>query len=1024
MSVSKSGGVDPARRPTDPSAETEVAPAAAGARTPHAAPRPVAARGVTVDSTPPATRAEPRSTSRPDYDTFLPVSPDHYVLGREIARGGMGRIRVARDRRLGRAVAVKEVLATAGDAARRFEREARITARLQHPSIVNVHEAGLWPSGEPFYAMKLVAGRRLDVVVAEATTLEQRLALLPSVLAVADAVAYAHGEGVIHRDLKPQNVLVGGFGETVVIDWGLAKDLADSSGEPDGRDGRSAVGTVDAAETAIGDVMGTPAYMPPEQAEGSVVDTRADVYALGAVLDHVLSGRPAYTGANSVGILEAVKRGPPVPLAQRQPGVPPDLLAIVARAMARDAAARYPTALELAEDLRRYQTGQLVGAHHYSPGQLVRRWLRRNRVAVSVAAVAALLVLVLGALALQRVFHAQRVAEEQRARAEEQRARAEVSRADAEDLLGFMLVDLRDKLIPVGRLDLLDDVARKAIHYYGRPGQTLDDTDLAKRALARRNLGAVLAAQGHADLALDEYRAALAISRTLAASDPASSGRQQGLAVSHEKVGDALSAHGDAAAALAAHRTALAIYERLAAADPTSTDLQRELAESETKVGEVLLAQGDVVGALAAARVSSTIAETLESRQPSNALGHRTVAVSQTLMGDVLVARGDGAGALAAYRKSLTLWESLAARDPANADRQRDLAGGHQKVGDMLYVQGDSAGAIAQHRASLAIRERLAAKDPTNTDRQRELSSSYERTGEMLRVQGDAARALAAYRASLAIAETLAAGDPTNAGRQSDLAVSYDKIGNMLHAQGDDAGALAAYLRSLAIAETLQAADPTNADRQRDLSVTQNRVGSLLVEKGDVAGGIAKYRAALAIRESLAAKDPTNADRQADLAISYEKIGDVLLAQRDVAGALAMFRASLAVCTRLLADDPTNTIRQRNVGISRFRIGDALLRQGDATGALENYRVWLATAETLRAKDPTNADREADLAESHQAVGDALAAQGGKATARAEYTAGLAIAQRLLTKDPTNADWRKLVADLAKNVSSMHAPSR
>jgi len=283
--------------------------------------------------------ADARDEARPDYPNLVTVRPEHYVQDREIARGGMGRIRVARDRRLGRVVAVKEMLVQDGAAARRFESEARITARLQHPSIVNIHEAGVWPSGEPFYAMKLVTGRSLDEVVAAAKSFEERIALLPNVLAVADAMAYAHGEHVIHRDLKPKNVLVGAFGETVVIDWGLAKDLDDAGVASDAAGGRVKSGGRD-VETAIGEVIGTPAYMPPEQAEGNPVDERADVYAIGAILDHVLSGNAPYAADSGADTLEAVKRGPPVALAERQPGVPPDLLAIVDRALARDAATR------------------------------------------------------------------------------------------------------------------------------------------------------------------------------------------------------------------------------------------------------------------------------------------------------------------------------------------------------------------------------------------------------------------------------------------------------------------------------------------------------------------------------------------------------------------------------------------------------------------------------------------------------------------------------------------------------------
>ena len=154
------------------------------------------------------------------------VNDDRYDVRDEFARGGLGRIFRAHDKRLARPVAVKQLLAGGSEAARRFIREALITARLQHPAIVPIYEAGRWPSGEPFYAMKLVSGRSLDQVIRGKKTLSERLTLLPNVIAVAEAIAYAHSQRIIHRDLKPANVLVGSFGETVLIDWGLAKDLS------------------------------------------------------------------------------------------------------------------------------------------------------------------------------------------------------------------------------------------------------------------------------------------------------------------------------------------------------------------------------------------------------------------------------------------------------------------------------------------------------------------------------------------------------------------------------------------------------------------------------------------------------------------------------------------------------------------------------------------------------------------------------------------------------------------------------
>ncbi len=912
-------------------------------------------------------RRDAREAPLPDYAELVTISSEHYVLDQEIARGGMGRIRVARDRRLGRAVAVKEILVRAGGDVRRFEREARITARLQHPSIVNVHEAGLWPTGEPFYAMQLVSGRSLDEVIAAATSFEQRLALLPNVLAVADAMAYAHGERVIHRDLKPKNVLVGGFGETVVIDWGLAKDLAEPSGAAEVSGGPFRSGG-DAGETADGDVLGTPSYMPPEQAAGRPVDERADVYAIGAILDHVLSGKPPYSGVSSVEILAAVKRGPPVTLAERQPGVPPDLLAIVDRAMARDPAARYPTARELAEDLRRYHTGQLVGAHRYSLSQLLRRWLRRHRAAVSVAAVAAAVVVVFGAIALRRIIRAEGRAEAQRARAEAQRGLADDSRREAENLLGFMLGDLRDKLRPLGKLDLLEDVAKQAVAYYDRRGANLSDAELDQRALALGNLGDVLSPQGHAEDALRQYRASLAIRVALAAKDPTSADRQRDLAVGREKVGTVLRARGDTAGALAEYRAALAISETLAANDPASAERQRHLAVGRARVGDALRAQGDA------------------------------------------------AGALAEYRASLVIRETLAASDPTSADRQRDLSVGHDKVGTVLRVQGDTAGALAAYRAALAIDATLAAKDPTNADRQHDLSVGHDQIGTLLRAQGDTAGALAEYRAALAIDDTLAAKDPTSADRQWVLAVSHERVGNVLRAQGDTTGALAAYRRALAIVDALAAKDPTNARLQNDLSDGHAKVGDVLLAQGDAARALTEYRTALAIAETLTAKDATNAHWQAVLATCHERVGDARLAQRDPAGALVEYRAGRTIFDALTAKDPTNADWQSSLAVSHEKVGDALLAPGDAAGALTAYRAFMAIAETLAAKDPTNTDRQAALSVGHAKVGDALAAHGDPAGALTAYQAGLAIAQRLQAEDPQNAEWSKHATELARKV--------
>ena len=339
-------------------------------------------------------------TTAAPADGLPETSAGRYEMGAEVGRGGLGRVLRARDRILQRAVAIKELLGTDDAARRRFVREAMITARLQHPSIVPLYDAGRWRDRAPFYAMKLVAGRPLSDAIAEAKTFDARVALLPVVLAVADAIAYAHNERIIHRDLKPGNVLVGAFGETVVIDWGLAKDLASEDRDAlDAGPYREAT----SAETVAGAILGTPAYMAPEQAAGEEVDERADVYAIGAMLYHVVAGAIPHDGKSVDEVLRRVLAGEIIPLAEREPRTPPDLATMVAKAMARDPARRYRTAGDLAQDLRRYQTGQLVGAHHYTLGQRIRRWVGRHRAVAAVSLAAAVALAVLAFWSVRRI---------------------------------------------------------------------------------------------------------------------------------------------------------------------------------------------------------------------------------------------------------------------------------------------------------------------------------------------------------------------------------------------------------------------------------------------------------------------------------------------------------------------------------------------------------------------------------------------------------------------------------------------
>ncbi|MCB9689015.1 MAG: protein kinase [Alphaproteobacteria bacterium] len=301
----------------------------------------------------------------------LASGPDRYEDRATLGEGALGRVIATHDRVLDRVVARKELVRDQPGAAERFVAEARVTAGLEHPSIPPVYEAGRLPDGTPYYTMKRVEGRSMRAAIAEATTLPARLELVDAVLRAVQAMAYAHAQGVLHRDLKPDNVLLGRYGETWVVDWGLAHRA----------DGPPTTG-----------IAGTPGYMSPEQARGEPVGPPSDVWSLGALLHAVLAGRRPFGPLSGREAMARVRSEGPPPLASVVPEVPPELAAVVDKALSFDPTHRYPDAGGLAADLEAWVSGRRVAAYAYSPWQVLARelWRHRWRVAAALAVLALL----------------------------------------------------------------------------------------------------------------------------------------------------------------------------------------------------------------------------------------------------------------------------------------------------------------------------------------------------------------------------------------------------------------------------------------------------------------------------------------------------------------------------------------------------------------------------------------------------------------------------------------------------------
>ena len=364
-------------------------------------------------------------------------------------------------------------------------------------------------------------------------------------------------------------------------------------------------------------------------------------------------------------------------------------------------------------------------------------------------------------------------AQKAKVQADQATTRATHARDEAEKLINFMTFDLSDKLEPIGRLDLLDDVNRRVRDYYQAfTGQEDNPDILRQRAVALGRQGDVLTGRGDLTSALKSYGDSLTMMEKLAKRDPSNALWQRDLSVNAEKVGDVLNAQGDLAGALKSYRNSLAIREKLANQHLGNADQRRALSLSYEKVGDVLKAQGELADALKNYRDSLTIREKLANQDSSNADWQRDLSVSYNRVGSVLNAQGDLAGAYKSYRDSLAISQKLANQDPSNAGWQRDLSVSYNKVGDLLKAQGDLAGALKCYGDSFEISHKLADQDPSNADWQRDLSVSYNKAGDVLNAQRDLAGALKSYRDSLAIREKLANHDPSNVEWQDDLEAS------------------------------------------------------------------------------------------------------------------------------------------------------------------------------------------------------------------------------------------------------------
>jgi serine/threonine-protein kinase len=697
------------------------------------------------------------------------------------ARGGLGAVFVALDEELHREVALKEMLDRYADDAvsrQRFLLEAEITGGLEHPGIVPVYGLGTYAGGRPFYAMRFIKGDSLKEAVEHfhadealkadpgRRSLELRKLLL-RFLDVCNAIEYAHSRGVLHRDLKPGNVIVGKHGETLVVDWGLAKPLGRA--EPGAASGErpltpsSASGT---AETLPGSALGTPAYMSPEQAAGDLehLGPQSDVYSLGATLYCLLTGKPPFEG--EVGdVLRAVQRGAFAPPRKLDPTVDAALESVCRKAMALKPEERYPSPKALADDVERWMADEPVSAYPEPFTKRAGRWARRHRPLV--AGAAALLVTAVVALSIGTVL------------INHERARAEQSFRQARQAVDdYFTAVSESKLLNVPNLQpLRKELLDRALKYYQgfireRGG---DRSVRAELAATYYRVAWITGYVGTADNALSAYRQALALYEGLVRDHPGELRYQVDLAIVCNDLGNLLRGMGQRDEALRIHRKALAVREATARAHPDGVRFQNELAKSYGNIASVLGDSGQQAEALRGFQRAAAINESLVRARPTvvafpSDLGvhHNSVeAIEEDLakdhnrIGNLLGQMNRPEESVRSFEKAAAILETLIAREPEVEGRQATLADVENRIGFRLKQEQKYDEAMRHHQKARALLEGLIARNPSVPGYRGGLASCELYLVGLLTDSGRPAEALPLLRQAQAILEKLAAEQPT-----------------------------------------------------------------------------------------------------------------------------------------------------------------------------------------------------------------------------------------------------------------------